>query len=214
MAASDDTQRRLLEAAGQVFAEKGFQAATVREICQRAEANIAAVNYYFRDKEQLYKAALNNAFQCRLDQLLIPKWSPDVSPAEKLRTLIRMIVTQMGSTTKLPWQMQLLLRELSQPSEAGEELVREFIRPIYEVLWSILREVLPAGTPEERIHLIGFSIVGQCFYLRVARAVIGLVVGEQEHHRYDPERLADHICEFSLAALGLDKALAAAGVRS
>jgi AcrR family transcriptional regulator len=63
MSSKDDTQQRLLEAAGQVFAERGYEAATVREICQRADVNIAAVNYYFRDKERLYIEAVKSA--CR-----------------------------------------------------------------------------------------------------------------------------------------------------
>src|SRR5438552_12326711 len=63
MVAKDVTQTRLLEVAGQVFAEKGFDGATVREICQRADANIAAVNYYFRDKEKLYIEAVKSACQ-------------------------------------------------------------------------------------------------------------------------------------------------------
>ena len=51
---SSDTEKRLLEAAGEVFAEFGYRAATVRQICEKAGANIAAVNYYFGDKEKLY----------------------------------------------------------------------------------------------------------------------------------------------------------------
>jgi len=48
------TEKRLLEAAGEIFAEHGYRAATIHQICQRAGANIAAVNYHFSDKEQLY----------------------------------------------------------------------------------------------------------------------------------------------------------------
>jgi AcrR family transcriptional regulator len=198
---SDLTQQRLLEAAGQIFAEKGFRAATIREICQKAGANVAAVNYYFRDKERLYDAVLHNAFQCRMDQLPLPVWLPGTPPEQKLREFLRTVLTRMLEVHSLPWQMQLLVRELSQPSEVGTGLVRDFIRPIYEQLWAILREILPADVSEEQLHMVGFSIIGQCFYFRVGRQVIGLVVGEDESKVYDTERLADHIACFSLAAL-------------
>jgi AcrR family transcriptional regulator len=201
VAAPDDTRNRLLEAAGQVFAEKGFRLATIRDICHRAEANVAAVNYYFRDKEQLYRAALHHAFQCRLDQLPLPQWPEGTPPATKLREFIHAVVRHMVREGDMPWQMQLLLRELSHPSAAGVELVRDFIRPVYELLWSILREILPADIAADRLHLTAMSIIGQCFYHRVGREVISLVVGEEESRTYTPGRIADHVADFSLAAL-------------
>ena len=56
--ARDTTKVKLLEAAGEEFADKGFERATIRGICERAGANIAAVNYHFGDKEQLYARAV------------------------------------------------------------------------------------------------------------------------------------------------------------
>jgi AcrR family transcriptional regulator len=211
----DDTQHRLLEAAGRVFAEKGFRGATVREICQHAEANVAAVNYYFRDKEKLYSAAVHHAFQCRIEQMPVPHWPDGTPPEQKLRDFIRVVLTRMLEAHAQPWQMQLLFRELSQPMAAGIELVRQFIRPVYEVLWGILREMLP-GVSEEQLHLVSISIIGQCFYLKIGRPVLSLVVGSEEFQRYDTERLIEHITAFSLAAIrGLqtgDAALSSGGV--
>src|SRR5436305_6591898 len=55
------TREHLLEAAGQVFAEKGFERSTAKEICERAHTNTAAVNYYFGGIEALYAAVLEEA---------------------------------------------------------------------------------------------------------------------------------------------------------
>ena len=63
----DLTKTRLLEAAGEEFADKGFEGATVRVICDRAGVNLAAVNYHFGDKEHLYVQALLHAHRCGSD---------------------------------------------------------------------------------------------------------------------------------------------------
>src|SRR3954471_8446758 len=84
-----DTEARLLEAAGRVFAEKGFDAATVRDVCERAGVkNIGAVNYYFRSKENLYEAALRNAFSGRMARTPPPEWPAGTAQRVKLRQFI------------------------------------------------------------------------------------------------------------------------------
>ena len=57
----DETRLRLLDAAGPIFAERGYRAATVREICQEAGTNLAAISYHFQDKENFYVAAVKHA---------------------------------------------------------------------------------------------------------------------------------------------------------
>jgi AcrR family transcriptional regulator len=80
----DTTRDRIVEAAGEMFAEKGFDATTVRDICQRAEANIAAVNYYFGDKQRLYVEAVVRAHRWRMERAKLPEWTADTTPQQKL----------------------------------------------------------------------------------------------------------------------------------
>lgn len=197
MPVPDDTQVRLLDAAGEVFAERGFEKATVRAIVDRAGLkNLAAVNYYFGDKEALYRRTLEHAFQCRSGEMGAPAWPADMAGFAKLREFIRLVVNHMNAPRQ-PWQSRLLILELSNPSPAGADLVRRFIRPIYEALWAILREVLPADVPQEKLHLISFSIMGQCFYHKIGRPVLQQVVGPDEYNRLGVDQIADHIADFS-----------------
>lgn len=205
---TDATQQRLLQAAGEVFAEKGFHAATVREICARAGVhNIAAINYYFRDKENLYAETLRFAARSPLYENLASEWPASAATVEKLRWFVGLLVEKVvvASRERPLWHMQLMMRELTQPSPIGERIAQEFIRPVYETLWTILREALPGDVSEKKLHLISFSIVGQCMYHRIARHVIRLIVGEQEQNTYDAKTLTEHITEFSCRALGLDR---------
>jgi AcrR family transcriptional regulator len=201
-AQDDDTQVRILQAAGELFAEKGFEGTTVREICQRAgAANIAAVNYYFRDKERLYIEAVKSACHRQSADFPIPDWPPGTSVEVKLRDFIQVLVNRMLGDNSPPWVRQLFLRELAHPTDACSEFVQSIVRPNAVLLSGILSEMLP-GVPERKRRLIAFSIVGQCFFHRFAQPIVAQLVGEEEARKYNSELLAEHIADFSLAALG------------
>jgi TetR/AcrR family transcriptional regulator, regulator of cefoperazone and chloramphenicol sensitivity len=196
------TSERLLEAAGQIFAEKGFEAATVREICDRAQANIAAVNFHFGGKERLYIETVKHAHRCKASEMPMPDWPPGTPPAQKLRDFIRAILGRMIVDPSPAWHAKLIMRELVEPTAACAEMVRHNIQPMCERLMAILDELLPADMPMRERYLIGFSIVGQCFHYRVNKPVVALLVGEEEYREYTVDLLAKHIADFTLAALG------------
>jgi TetR/AcrR family transcriptional regulator, regulator of cefoperazone and chloramphenicol sensitivity len=199
----DDTQSRLLEAAGEVFAEQGFKAATIRKILERAGiSNIAAINYYFGDKETLYAEAVKTAFRGRSAPITLPESSPaGTSPAVKLREFIKAFAADLIGEHGPPWRMQLVGRELTQPTAGCAAFVRDYARPHFEALCHILREVLPAGTSEQKCHLTAISIIGQVIHHRCARTIIAQLVGPEEAATYDAARLGEHIADFSLAAV-------------
>lgn len=200
---SDDTRARILNAAGPVFAEKGFQAATVRDICQDAGVNLASVNYYFGDKERLYIETVKRAHQLRADQVELPDWPPGTAPESKLHDFVLTLITRMIGVHAAPWQLQLIMRETLHPTQACRELVQEAFRPHFEVLLGILDELVPVHTPAHARHQIAFSVVGQCLHYHVAGEVVALLVSEDElQSHYSPVKLAEHISSLCLAALG------------
>src|SRR5262245_6414644 len=181
----DDTRTRLLEAAGQVFAENGFRAGTVREICERAGANIAAVNFHFRSKENLYIQAVVHAHTICLSRVPMPEWPAGTSALVKLRDFIRTFLRRLIIDHGPDWQPRLIMRELIDPTEACAAMVEGQIRPTFGILKGILDELLPADTPPIKRRLIAFSIVGQILHYRLARPILVRLVGEEEFRRYD-----------------------------
>ncbi len=198
-----DTRNQILLAAGEVFAEKGFKAATVREICRRANVNLASVNYYFGDKERLYIEAVKNARRLREEQAPLPNWSEETPPEEKLRMVIATLLRRMLSHDAVPWQIRLIQREIIEPTKACEEMVQEAFQPFFQTLLDVLAEFLPAGTPKHELDQLGFSVVGQCVFYRAHDKIVEMLVPHDElGEYYGPERLAEHIATVTLAALG------------
>jgi AcrR family transcriptional regulator len=198
----DETKERLLEAAGIVFAERGFREATVREICQRAGANLAAVNYYFGDKERLYVESVKRAHARRQEAVPLPQWSEDTPAEVRLHGFVETLLARMLGDPCTAWQAQLMFREMQQPTAACGELVEQYIRPHFEILQSIIGELAPAGTTDQQVRLIVFGIVGQCLYFRIAEPVVRQLLDQNELEHVEPRRLADHITRWTLAALG------------
>lgn len=200
-----DARERLILAAQDAFAEHGYKAATVRDICRAAGVNIAAVNYYFGDKEQLYIEAVKYAHSCAAQMQSFPALPQDTPPAEKLRVFIREMVSRMHAPAS-PSAMKLMMREMADPGRAAHVVVSEFIQPVAFALRAIVRELLP-HLSEQQTLMVGFSIMGQCLYYRQNRPVSEVIFGKDAVSALDPDAVAEHVVQFTLAALGYAKPL-------
>jgi AcrR family transcriptional regulator len=197
---AEDTKQRLITVAGEVFAELGFRSATVRDISTRAKANIASVNYYFGDKQGLYFAAVQAAHCCPVE-LMNPVWPADLSAPDKLRFFIEKMLRHLLDDQRPEWHARLMMREMAEPTEACVKLVEAYIRPIAETLHGIIHDLLPAGSTDQERWLIGSSIIGQCLFYKINRPVVQLLMGAEAFGRLNVKILAEHISQFSLAAL-------------
>lgn len=198
----ENTREKILLTAGPMFAQSGYQAVTVRDICDQAGVNLASVNYYFGDKEHLYIEAVKLARESQNSQhpSYVPKLAGD--PSAHLREFIRILLNRLGVAGQSSWQAQLLIREFLSPGEACRVMVESYFRPYFEMLLRIIDGI--AGRPlppEERLRL-GFSVIGQCLFYRVSRPIISMFVAQDEFDRdFQVETLANHIAQFSVAAI-------------
>lgn len=207
----DDTKSRLLESAGEEFAEKGFEGATIRGIIERARANIAAVNYHFGDKERLYVQAVIEAHRCGIEGDGDEGDHSAVPAAAQLRLYVRNFlgrVLAVGDPDS--WHHKLMLRELIRPSAASETLVREVIRPKFDRLKAILGDACPTAD-DRRLTATAFSVIGQCLHYKMGRPIAERLIGAEAFAAMDLDYLADHIATFSLAALGLGPPIGSEG---
>jgi TetR/AcrR family transcriptional regulator, regulator of cefoperazone and chloramphenicol sensitivity len=197
----ENTRDKILNAAGEVFAEYGFEGATIRSITERAEVNVAAVNYHFRDKAELYNRVVLDACSAQA------AWrdavaNPTDSPEERLRTLIAHFLEYMLSPDRPAWKRRLMAREMANPTTALDELVEKNIRPFRdEFLIPTLRELTGDRFSRRQLSFIGSSVMGQCLYFHQSRPIIERLNPDFKIGKAEIEEIADHITRFSLAAI-------------
>ena len=195
-----ETRQRLLEAGGEVFAEHGFSDATVREICDKASANVAAVHYHFGDKEQLYQAVFDYARSCAEQHPEEPV-ALDASAEQHLHAFIRTILGRFFDEGRPAWLSKLVAQEMIEPTKVLDTLVNERIRPNHERLKAIARELIGAEVDDELLRQLAFSIAGQYLFYFYYQPIIARLYPDWKFGPQEIDRLAEHITKFSLAAL-------------
>ena len=196
---ADDLKHRLIDAAGAAFARRGFDGASIRDICREAGASVAAIHYHFGDKRSLYLEAAQTD-----DTYLAVLAAHDEAPArERLRRFIRGMLANQNAPDKPSWHMELILQEMIRPSDTTRVLVERFIRPMASALREILDDLCP-GISESNHEgwPTGFSIVSQVLFYGTHAPIVRLLMGDDAFQRMSVDERADHITLFTLAALG------------
>lgn len=194
-----DTRNRVLNAACEVFAEKGYRNAKVAEICRRAGANVAAVNYYFGDKGTLYAQAWRHAFnEYALPESPIPA---DISPDEQMKNYIYTLIRNFMERGLQGYFTRLYLMELANPTGLIQDSWHDIIEPRRQKLLGIIRKLLGTETTNETALFCELSIISQCrALLTINRVDLEYLLGQPLSQNLI-ERLADHITCFSLSGI-------------
>jgi AcrR family transcriptional regulator len=205
IAAPLKTRQRLLVTASRIFAEKGYQEATIAEICEQAETNIASVNYHFGDKENLYLEAWRYAFQEDLrnhpsDGGIDPDTSAEVRLAGRIKSLIARIADPNSSF------FAIVHKEMAQQTSLLQKIMEQEINPERQALIALIKELLGQNATDKQIQFCHASIIGQCFHLLKVK---NMKLNE-ETRRYvmdlkDAKAFAEHVVKFSLAGIAAIK---------
>jgi AcrR family transcriptional regulator len=199
---SSDTRHKIIEAAGESFADFGYRHTTIRVVSQHAGVNIAAINYHFGGKKNLYLAILDywrtKAFE---------KYPLDLNvvatelPQERLRTFVRVLLFRILDEGEGSRFARLMAQEFIQPTGSLDVIVEEVMRPLFTFLSATVRQLLNDRSPEQTVVLCCASVVGQVFQFYLGRHVMRRLLNREKLSREEIEAVADHIARFSIYAI-------------
>ncbi|CAM8635401.1 AcrR Transcriptional regulator [Comamonadaceae bacterium] len=162
-----EARNRLLDAALQLFAEQGFAKTSIREIALAAQANVAAISYYFGDKAGLYRAVFSDP---RTNPPLPPEAleGTDVTLEQAIRGLLSSFLEPLkqGHVTQQQY-MKLCFREMLEPTGAWQQEIDTNIAPAHMALTRGLCRHVGLAEADDDIHRLAFTISGLGVMLHV-----------------------------------------------
>jgi TetR/AcrR family transcriptional regulator, regulator of cefoperazone and chloramphenicol sensitivity len=196
-----ETRERLLAAAMQLFAAEGFSKVTVRDICDKARANVAAVNYHFKGKVGLYDEVVRAAVRTMQDTTEEMRTAGEgQSPERQLETSVRVFLTRVGPNAGDSWIHQLMMQELADPTPALDVIVEQVLRPRLAYVSGIIAAIMKCPVEDERVDRCLLSVQSQLLAIKKNPVVDRLRPGRA----LTPDRidtLAAHIARFSIAGI-------------
>jgi len=195
------TRLQLLDAAGLIFAQKGFDRATAKEIAKAAGTNAASVNYHFGGIDRLYEAVLVRAH----DDLISLRQLQDVmveglSAEQKLQRLLSMVVGLFTGPDVSSWAIRVISRELLSPSPSLAVLHERAVDPKKSLILDLVAELAGRSKDDPAVMRCFFSIAAPCGILLMANRETlrqmfpSLLEG-------DPIDLEQHLVRFALAGI-------------
>jgi AcrR family transcriptional regulator len=170
------TRQKLIAAAIRSFGQKGYDGASIREIAEAAQVNIAGIAYHFGGKEQLYRACLQHiteTIRSGLSEAAPMASVESMSPAQARQALKDRLLAMAEfilATPNAASFVRMVVREQMDPSPAFGILYAEFMEPLHRRLCALWSRVTGDDAESEATKLAVFSLLGQIMVFRIARA--------------------------------------------
>lgn len=176
------TRARLVRAALELFARKGFAGASTREIARRARVNLAAIPYHFGGKAGLYTAVAEHIVG-EMDARLAPLRDRVEAvrggaalPPDEARALLHALLERAAAVVLTAPEAELwapfILREQMEPTAAFDVLYRGMASRILDAVTRLLAQLLDRDPEDLEIQLRAFTLVGQVLIFRTGRAAV------------------------------------------
>jgi TetR/AcrR family transcriptional regulator len=195
------TRARILKAAGLVFAEGGLAGARTEAIAAAAGVNKALLYYYFKSKDGLYRAVLEDhlrEFSCRALEILSAGDSPG-------RTLLRYVSYHFDFIGARPYYPSLFQRLMMAGGSAAERMVQEHMAPVSKLLLGVIERGMRAGEFRsfDRQHT-AISLVALIVFYFGAAPLVRRFGGKDPFQRANRARRKKEVLKFIRYALFKD----------
>lgn len=195
------TKELVLEAACEVFARDGYHEGTVAKICEAAGANRAAVNYYFGDKESLYREVWKHALAVALEAYPLEPRESGLPVEERLRLYMRSLLLRAFDPGPAGRFTRLMAFEITEPQEFLEE-ERATVREMHDAYFELLiRELLGEGATGEDLTLCRFMVMAPSLGVGIRRFARHARHMPHAMFEFEPEQMARKMFEFALAGI-------------
>jgi AcrR family transcriptional regulator len=198
---SEITRERILKAAERLFAERGYEATSVRAIVDKARVNQAAVNYHFAGKEGLYREVLRAAFRALTEhQLAHAEEAKAMSREQALGEFVRRQLRPLTARDEFSRHMRIFNWETVRPTAVFRKLLREETAPFMGLAVDLVRRFMPEADRRTAV-IAAIWLIGQCsVFVRNREQLAELPVAfSLEESTMD--RLAQLICGWAIGGL-------------
>ena len=198
------SKERILQEAEALFAERGFYAVTIREITKAARCKLAAVNYHFGNKQNLYMEVFRCLWKPRAKRILARFESVLAQRELTLQGIVHAVAEAfikgpLSDDERLR-HFQLMVREMARPTEAFEMVIGDVIGPFQRKLAELIRPFMAREMGQVALLLYIQSIISMVIHFNFARNPVMRITGMEYDAQFKDE-LVDHVVQFSLSGL-------------
>jgi AcrR family transcriptional regulator len=200
----EQSRVRLLQAAMRLFGEQGFSKTSTREIAQAANANVAAISYYFGDKAGLYQACFT-AMCTPVENTIAMFDQPHFTLRQSLEGYYRQMIAPLMAGEDAQVLLKLFYREMLEPTGLWAREIETNIKPEHLALVGVLCRHLGLDKADDNVHRLAYAIVGMCVQILIGRDIVNAVT---PHMLATPEAIglwADHLVGFAEALVNAEK---------
>lgn len=199
----------LVLAAGELFAEHGFDGVTVRDIVKKAHANLGNMTYYFDSKEALYLEVIRFALDKQgagewislADNAPTAKESPH-GLAKAIDAVIHILLGAALDRRIFPWRNQLILRELIQPTAAWNDIIKSFVTPELNCLTRLYKKAIPDASETDATIWV-FTLYSHASFYTISQKNMSDISGIDPLDPAFTRKVVDHVAKIMVLAAAL-----------